>query len=220
MSKSYFYSIHSSLLLGIWPQKWFSGVKWVSGSCQSNYFKMLLVLNDFHFFMYNYLSYKMLNMRYHVVCCKNSSYKYWFSTSLKVHSGEIPSSSLRPFFFPSLFLHFLHILSTFGIFPVLWTEGLEPYSKHFYNQGIKSSDYVCWTCKFSFQRWLFLNGRRGLWSGQADALSLSVLWSFMAATGRLFGSSEKFHRGVKGKDFCLSFLPKDGTLGWCCVFGI
>lgn len=28
----------------VWPQKWFLGVKWVSGSCQSNYFKMLLVL--------------------------------------------------------------------------------------------------------------------------------------------------------------------------------
>lgn len=163
----------------------------------------------------------MLNMRYHVVCCKNSSYKYWFSTSLKVHSGEIPSSSLRPFFwfFFSLFLYLLHILSTFGIFSVLWTEGLEPYSKHFYNQGIKSSDCVCWTSKFSFQR-LFLNGHHGLWSGRADALSLSVLWSFLAATARLIWSSEKFHRGVKGKDFCLSFLPKDGTLGWCCVFGI
>lgn len=35
----------------------------------------------------------------------------------------------------------------------------------------------------------------------------------LAATGRLNGSSEKFHWVVKGKDFCLSFLPKDGILG-------
>lgn len=117
MSKSYFYRIHSGVLLGVWPQKWFSGVKWVSGSCQSNYFKMLLVLNDFHFFMYKYLSYKMLDMRYHVVCCKNSSYKYWFSTSLKVHSGEIPSSSLRPFFFPSSYTFFIsYPLLVFSLF--------------------------------------------------------------------------------------------------------
>lgn len=163
----------------------------------------------------------MVNVRYQIVIfCTNSSSEYSFSTSPEVHSGEIPSSdysskSLRPFFF----LRFLHILSSFDIFSVLWTEGLELYSKHFCNQGVKSSDYVPWNYQFGFQRSLFLNGRLGLCSRQADPLSLPVLWNSLAATGRLIGSSEKIRRDVKGKDPCLSFLPKDGTLGQCWVLG-
>lgn len=145
----------------------------------------------------------MVNARYQIlIFCTNSSSEYWFSTSPEVHSGEIPSSdysskSLRPFFF---FWHFLHILSSFDIFSVLWTEGLELYSKHFCNQGIKSSDCVPWNYQFGFWKSLFLNGRLGLCSRQADPLSLPVLWSSLAATGRLIGSSEKIRRDVKGKD--------------------
>lgn len=82
----------------------FSGVKWVSESCQSNQFKMRLVLSQIRF-VYKFLSYKMVNARYQIlIFCTNSSSEYWFSTSPEVHSGEIPSSdysskSLRPFFF-------------------------------------------------------------------------------------------------------------------------
>lgn len=44
--------------------------------------------------MYEFLSYKMLNVRYWIVnFCTNSSYEYWFSTSLEIHCGEIPSSA-------------------------------------------------------------------------------------------------------------------------------
>lgn len=86
-----------------------------SGSCQSNYFKMLLVLNDFHFFMYKYLSYEILNMRYHVVCCTNSSYKYWFSTSLK--SSLWWNSKLK---FEAIFNIFFPLFLTLSSYPVFF----------------------------------------------------------------------------------------------------
>lgn len=41
----------------------------------------------------------------------------------------------------------------------------------------------------------------------------------MAATGGLVGTGETVRRDVKGKDPCLSFLPKDGTLDRYGVLG-